>query len=312
MSIDDLFHRGLSLDKLRAFVEVVRSESVTAAAKGQPSRRSLMSRQIGELERTLGIELFTRKGKALHLTEAGRELALITAAWFTEFGTTVERFLTAQETLRLGAGASVFEALLFPRLAGLEQAFPGVRFEFVGASTAEAVQMLHQGKIDLAILRSGLSASGLVEIPACSISFRLVGRRDFDRGIGDWSVTEFLGRVPLTVIGGQGQWLEALRRLCDKLDVTPRWGHRVETFGHVRELLKAGAAGGLLPRALTEELDGSVYRVMGDPALATLDRRLSIVYDSRAGKVRDRLVMQASKLAEVLRPMEEPPPGFTS
>lgn len=300
MSIDDLFHRGLSLEKLRAFLEVARSESVTAAAKGQPSRRSLMSRQIGELEQTLGIELFTRRGRTLQITEAGRELALITAAYFAEFETAVGKFLHAEETVRLGAGASVFEALLFPRLADLEQAFPRVVFEFVPTSTEDAVQKLHEGKIDLAILRSGLNASGLVEIPACSISFCLVGRRDFDSRMDEWTASEFFRRIPLTVIRGQGQWLDALQRLCEKLEVTPCWSHRVETFGHVRELLKSGAAGGILPKQLALELDSKTFAVIEDSTLEALSRNLSVMYDIRSGRVRDRLSTWASKLADEL------------
>ncbi len=301
MTIHDLFQRGLSLDKLRAFLDVARAESVTAAAKGQSSRRSLMSRQIGELERTLGIALFVRRGRSLQITEAGRELALITASYFAEFETTVGRFMDAQKTLRLGGGASVLEALLFPRLAVLEQAFPEHAFEFVPASTEDAVRKLHEGEIDLAILRAGLHASGMVETPACSMSFCLVGRRDFDSKMDGLPATEFFRRVPLTVIRGHGQWLDSLQRLCEKLEIHPRWGHRVETFGHVRELLRSGAPGGILPTHLADGLDPNVFVVVDDPLLEALSRRLSVVYDSRAGRVRDRLVVLASKLAEVLQ-----------
>lgn len=300
-AFDELFHRGLSLEKLRAFLEVARTESVTVAAKGEPSRRSLMSRQIGELEQTLGLELFTRRGKSLQITEAGRELALVTAAYFSEFEATVGRFRNSRESLRLGGGASVFEALLFPQQASLEQAFPGHVFEFVPTSTEYAVRKLHEGEIDLGVLRSGLHDTGLIEIPACSLSFCIVGRRDFDRKMDQWTLAEFFRRVPMVVIRGQGQWLGALQRLCDKLEVEPRWSHRVETFGHVRELLRSGASGGVLPVQMVHELDASQYLVVEDPALESLKRQLSVVYDTRAAKVRERLGAQAAQLAVLLR-----------
>ena len=300
MTINELFHRGLSLEKLRSFLEVARSESVTAAAKGQQSRRSLMSRQIGELEQTLGFDLFTRKGRAIEITEAGRELALLIASFLAEFESATNRAAKSKELLRIGAGASVFEALLFPRLVRLENAFPGVVFEFASSSTDHVIEGLRSGEIDLGILRSGLNAPGIAEIPCGLISFTLVGRRDFDSKLPRWSVSEFLNKVPIVTIRGDGRWVDALRRLCAVLEVQPRLSHRVETFGHVRDLIMAGAPGGVLPLPLTNGLDHSSFLVIQDDALSPLTRTLSVAFDSRAGRVRDRLETIAASVAGVV------------
>ena len=68
----------------------------------------------------------------------------------------------------------------------------------------------------------------------------------------------------------------------------------------MRELLKAGAPGAILPTALAEDLPESDFVIIKDEALRTLDRPLSVVFESRAGKVRDRLELMATDLAEVL------------
>lgn len=301
MTIEELFHRGLSLDKLRAFMEVARFESVTVAAKGNPSRRSLMSRQISELERTLGFELFHRRGKALHLTEAGRELALLTAAYFSEFENLTEKFLNRQESLRIGAGASVFEILLFPRIHQIEQSFPRVHFEFIGTSTEQAIQKLRRSEIDLAILRADHGEQGLVEFPACAIPFCIVGRRDLDRHIGDWTIVEFLRRIPLTIIGGGGKWVEALKKIYINLEIELQVSHQVETFGHVRDLLKSGVPAGILPESMAEEFDPEHFLIIRDPLLNTLTRFLSVVGDARAMRVRDKLERYARKLVDLMK-----------
>lgn len=49
--------------------------NIAGVAEGDPSRQSLISRQIGELEAFFGTELARRKGKGLELTDAGLELA---------------------------------------------------------------------------------------------------------------------------------------------------------------------------------------------------------------------------------------------
>jgi DNA-binding transcriptional LysR family regulator len=66
---------GLSIDRLKSLIDVAEMGSIARVADGDPSRQSLISRQIGELESFFGVELTKRKGKGLEFTEAGRELA---------------------------------------------------------------------------------------------------------------------------------------------------------------------------------------------------------------------------------------------
>ncbi len=300
MTVDELFQRGLNLEKLRSFLEVAQSGSVTKAARGGESRRSLMSRQIGELEKTLGFDLFRRNGRAIEITEAGRELALLTASFFAEFEEVARRGNKAETVLRIGAGASVFEALVFPRLHRLEKEFSGSNFEFLSLPTAQVIDDLHNGKIDIGIVRSNLNFPGIAEIPAGNIRFVLVGRRDFDTKLAGWPARTFLSRVPISIISGEGSWVESFRRLCLEMEITPRVTHRVQSFGHVRELLKASAPGGILPEQLAAELPVSQFAVIEDDALAPLARSLSVAFDSRAGRVRDRLEGMAAALAKVI------------
>lgn len=300
MTIQELFQRGLNLERLRSFLDVAQAGSVTKAAHGEESRRSLMSRQIGELEKTLGFDLFRRNGRTIEITEAGRELALLTASFFAEFEGVARRGNKADALLRIGAGASVFEALIFPKLLNLEAEFPGCNFEFCGFSTNEVVDALHSGKIDLGIVRAGLNFSGIAEIAAGKIPFVLVGRRDFDTKLASWSAKIFLSRVPISIISGDGRWIDAFRRFCFDLEIDPRITHRAETFGHVRELLKAGAPGAILPAQLAAELSASEFAIIDDEALSPLTRPLSVVFDSRAGRVRDRLEVMAESLAKVI------------
>lgn len=55
---------GLSIERLKSFIDVAERGSIARVADGDPSRQSLISRQIGELESFFGVELTKRKGKA--------------------------------------------------------------------------------------------------------------------------------------------------------------------------------------------------------------------------------------------------------
>ena len=300
MDFDDLYQRGLSLEKLRAFLAVVRAGSVTGAAGGEGSRRSLMSRQIGELEKALGIELFQRRGKTLRVTDAGRELALLTATCFNELGSFVERANRGESNLRIGAGASVFEAVVFPHMRQIRAAFGKSRFEFVTNNTTGTLRSLHEGELDIGIVRAGGYGTDLVVNPCGSMEFVLVGRLDFDRNLPEWGIGTFLDRVPLAIIRGEGQFVSAFQRLCNEMDVSPQIVMRTESFGHVRQLLLAGHPGGILPKPLAADLSPSEFHTLYDPELRRLSRDLVVVIDSRVARLNDRLAATAEKLAGIL------------
>src|SRR5213594_2337775 len=68
---------GLSLDRLQSFCLVAQAGGVTKAAKGDPAKQSLFSRQVKELEEFFGAELIRRKGRGIALTEAGKRLNVL-------------------------------------------------------------------------------------------------------------------------------------------------------------------------------------------------------------------------------------------
>src|SRR5204863_9981092 len=66
--------RSLSLDQLRALLEVVERGSFSAAARHLNLTQPAISLQIRELERRFGVQLIERLGKQAHATVPGRAL----------------------------------------------------------------------------------------------------------------------------------------------------------------------------------------------------------------------------------------------
>src|SRR5947209_7859468 len=110
---------GLSLERLKTFREIVAAGGITAAAGDDPNRQSQYSRQLKELEKYFGAELLKRGRGPAELTEAGQRLYEIighTLSALEEF-----RLTCAGQPveLRIGAGESVIQWLLLPRLPAL-------------------------------------------------------------------------------------------------------------------------------------------------------------------------------------------------
>src|SRR5437763_6483563 len=66
--------RSLNLDQLRAFVEVAKGGSFTAAAKQLNLTQPAVTHQIRELEQRFNVALLDRIGKRGSATEAGEKL----------------------------------------------------------------------------------------------------------------------------------------------------------------------------------------------------------------------------------------------
>ena len=64
----------MELEQLRAFLEVARTKSFTAAAHRMFVSHSTVSRAVSSLEAELGVSLIERGNRVFGLTEAGERL----------------------------------------------------------------------------------------------------------------------------------------------------------------------------------------------------------------------------------------------
>lgn len=154
---------GDELEATRTFVQVVRSNGFSRAAKALGKSTSSLSRKVRELERELGAALLMRTTRRIHLTEAGRlyfaHAEALLAAQRVAIDSVVE--LTGgvpRGTLRVTMPVAVGERLLAPRLADWRARYPGLRLEI---DLSDRNVPLVQGGFDLAIRVGRLADSSL-------------------------------------------------------------------------------------------------------------------------------------------------------
>lgn len=109
---------GLSLDRLRALLEVGAAGSIVKAANSAPVRQSQYSRQIKELEDFFCTRLIEREGKGMRLTANGKELARISRFFMLGLSNFQRGCLAEEQTFRIGASATFIRQFLLPVLAG--------------------------------------------------------------------------------------------------------------------------------------------------------------------------------------------------
>lgn len=155
----------MELRQAHAFVTTADEGHVGRAAARLHVTQPTLSRQIAALERSLGVPLFDRTGRALVLTPAGE----VFLAGARDLVRRAEDLAAATRgahrgelgVLRIGfVQSATFEAL--PRLLSTFRAvWPAVRVEVTPLTTLRQVDALADDRIDVGLLRPPVNASDL-------------------------------------------------------------------------------------------------------------------------------------------------------
>lgn len=233
----------MNWEDIRLFLAVLRTRSFTGAARALGQHQSTVSRRVGELERSLGGQLFQRNARSFTLTALAERLrpeAEAVAAAVEKFQRRATERENAAGTVRLATAEELASELLVPALGDLWAAAPEVDLVLDGRSELVPVG---PGDADVALR--------VVRPQQGSLRFRKVGElrygvfasRDYVgrvRAREDWDwlgLDDPAGRAPET------QWLAAQ---------IPHRAPRLRTRD-TRDLARAAARGwgaALLPEAL--------------------------------------------------------------
>ena len=143
---------GLSLDRLKALVEVGAAGSIVQAAGGDPARQSQYSRQIKELEDFFQIGLAERHGKGIRLTASGRELARISRFFLLGLSNFQRGCLAEGQTYRIGGSPTFLAIFLLPMLAEPNRSKSLIRYSVETVQEDDVERRLHELTLDFGIV----------------------------------------------------------------------------------------------------------------------------------------------------------------
>jgi len=252
---------GLSLDRLRALVEVGAAGSIAKATDGDPIKQSQYSRQIKELEDFFQARLVERHGKGIRLTPGGRELARISRFFLLGLSTFQRGCLAEEQVFRIGGGATFVGCFLLPALALPPAGQSGPRYAVEIADDLEIERRLHDLTLDF----------GIVTAAAISRPLQL-------QSLGSWRLGLW---VPKTLCRNEAQAVLALKgdrlplvmpsrelptpNLALYKDCQPRLV--CTSFLEAKTALETASLAALLPDFLTPEQGMGRFLRVGVPAL---------------------------------------------
>ncbi len=158
---------AITLRQLQYFVAVAEEEHFTRASERLSIAQPSLSRQVHDLEETLGVALFVRGARGTHLTDAGRDFFVHARGILAMLERAIDSVrvtaLGGSGRLRLGYyGPSFYNnAVTRSALERFRADWPEVEVVALELFSGQMLDALHAGRIDVAISRGEPASSDL-------------------------------------------------------------------------------------------------------------------------------------------------------
>lgn len=274
----------MELRQLTYFVGIARAGSFSKAASQLRVAQPALSRQMGLLERELGVLLLTRNGRGAVPTTAG-ELLLAKAS---EILRTVEQAkwqlssfaATPSGVLRIGVPLSISRILTADLLDRVRESFPRVSLQISEAWTAHIHHDLLERKLDVGVLNASQLTGDMHHRRLCREPLYLI------KGAGrpPWierAPMASLAEIPLVLPPGPNGMRLMLDRVFARQGIAPRIVLESEVWNVIIDVVQKGIACTLSPRReVKRELTAGTLEAI--PLEKPVHNQLALVRGSHA------------------------------
>lgn len=278
---------------LRYFLAVIDCGSFSKAARQLNVTQPTLSVGIGKLERLLGVQLFQRTSKRVHLTAAGSRLALHARRIENEFNLAEATLLDLKpaRVLRLGVLSTYPMTRLAASVRAARREDPAERLQIVAGNERELLQRLSRGQIDAALTIVRQDADRFAS-EALSCEHYALALHDGHRLAGKATIAAEELSDETMIVRRHCEVLTETSRHFTERGVRPFFAFRGTNDEQVLTLVQAGLGLTVMPASYS--LDGVVR-----PRLAGFDlrRHLGLLFAAHA----DAVQHTASPMLDAIR-----------
>jgi LysR family transcriptional activator of nhaA len=263
----------LNYNHLRYFWAVARDGNLSRTAARLNLSQSALSVQIRKLEERLGHPLFERRGRSLHLTEAGRiafEHAETIFATGADLVGTLRETGTVRQAVRIGAQATLsrnFQIGFLRPILGRQDLEVILR----SGSPVELLLGLQALKLDVVLTNQSPASDALTPFIAHKLSEQPISLIGTPALVGRTSaVAELLAAHPIILPTTDSSVRTGFDALAARLDIRPQVAAEVDDMAMMRLLVREGLALAVMPPiAVRDELaSGRLLEAAALPGLA--------------------------------------------
>jgi len=292
----------MNLRFLEAFYWVASLGSATRAAEKLSLTQAAVSSRILALEEELGVALFDRRDRRLHLSVDGQRL-LVHALRLLDLQRDIRRDLGVEDqgppVLRIGAIESIAHTWLVELLGRLRERYPQTRLELTVETSQLLDEHLRRGLIDLAILAMSVNGDSLRHRVLPPLPMVFASRRPPGQRVG-WvrrRPADLALEQILTFQRGSQPHSATIDLFREHGAAVPHL-HNVSSVSAMLRLVERGFGVATLPRAVVEPLvrSGALSIVRTEADLAALPLFVSWRPDPAADTL-ERVVAEVTAMA---------------
>jgi LysR family nitrogen assimilation transcriptional regulator len=247
------------------FVRVAEVGSLSRAARMLGRTQPLLSRQIRELESSLGTALFRRTGRGIVLTDAGQRLYDHALTILNDMGE-AEREIrglgcTQLTQATIAMPTTMGRMIIKPLVRAIYEEYPDIHLRIREGTSGPILDWITTRRVDVAILYNTMPTPQASTETICKETMYLVGLPS-DPPLPESTKVADLEGVPLILPGST----EALRILCEmaaaQIGVRLKVVIEADTFTAIRQMIEGGYGYSILPYpAVQEEVRQGLYQV---------------------------------------------------
>ncbi|MCU1439565.1 MAG: LysR family transcriptional regulator [Rhodoglobus sp.] len=249
----------LDLHSIRIVRAISEHGTISGAARALGFSQPAISQHLRRVEARLGVPLVVRAGRGVRLTEPGQVLArhaiTITSALAAANGDLAELVGLAAGTVRIAAFPTASSTIVPRLLRVMRQRHPGISVTYVESEPPEAIGMLRDGLVDVAITfaypgdradphRDGDSSLDTVPLYTEPVVLALPD----DHPLAASDAVELAGLAAEGWIAGCPLCRGHLLAACEAVGVAPRIELETDNAVAVLNLVAAGLGVALLPQ----------------------------------------------------------------
>lgn len=246
----------LNYNHLRYFRAVAREGNLTRAAEQLNLSQSALSVQIRKLEEQLGQELFERRGRQLHLTEAGRVTLDYADTIFTAGEELIGTLNTTggnRKALRIGALATLSRNFQIGFLEPILDR-PDVEIILRSGGPVELHQALASLSLDVILTNQPPANDAITPF----VTHRLAEQRVSLIGLPDQvqpvnELPALLATRPLILPTRETSLRVGFDALADRLDIRPQIAAEVDDMAMMRLLTREGIGLAVMPPIVVKD-----------------------------------------------------------
>ncbi len=200
----------------------------------------------------------------------------------------------------IGAGDSLIQWLVIPRLGKIIHEFPGTHFATTNLRTNEIVHQLTDCRLDFGIIRKNAMAPGLKSVSLGVVSYAALVPDALVKAKTKLSLRHALETLPLATQTTDGQFTSSLREIAKTLDVPLAPALACQSFPQTMAALRSGCFWAIVPELAARDLPSGTTHRLNDASLAQLDREAMLAWNPRLVRVRPNAAKIAVRLQHSL------------